>query len=161
MKWLKIFFFCSCLGFINSYAFSSEWYIDKSIDGVEFWKHPELKQTRVLYQHQLTKNTYQPDFYQSEDFQKKLQQDKKKTLSFFGIENWDFKITKTEIHKEFVEVVFEGSYDDREGQKTYFIEMHLYGPQKVSQILFSSEKNTPQAHQKYFDLFLKQYESSK
>lgn len=140
--------------FSTAPVFAESWYLEKSINGVEFWKHPELKKTRILIQYQLTKNTYLPEFYQSEDFQKKLQSNKRDTLKFFGITEWNFIIDHTLTKKEHVDILFRGDYIDGKGQKTFFLEKHLYAENSVTQILFSSEETDTKKHQKYFKKFL-------
>lgn len=150
-------FFTFFLVFCASQVHGAEWYLARSIDGVEFWKHPEIKDARVLVQHQLSKNTFKPDFYKSSKFQKDLQENKKKTLSYFGVNDWQFEISETRIQKDTAEITFHGSYRDKDNEKTSFFEKHYYREDNFTQILFTTSIDDKSVNQQRFNDYIKHF----
>jgi hypothetical protein len=138
--WLALSLFISA-----SFAQSSEWYFDRAINGVEFWKHPSLKNTRIVVDTQNLGSHQPPEYYQTPVFVTELQQRKREVLKYFAIEDWQVKIEKVQRLGDDVVVDFSGSYLDASRKRVFYQERHLYGPKRLKQFLFTAE-NQDQLH---------------
>ncbi len=127
------------LSFSGGYASASNsWYFDKAINGVEFWKHPEMKDARIVLERQAVKSPTELKYYQSKEFTETFQARKRMTLSFFSITEWTVTVESVKKVGADVVVDFSGSYLDRISTKVTYRERHFYGPNQVIQLLFTA-----------------------
>jgi hypothetical protein len=66
-------------------AASNSWFFDKPLNGVDFWKHPEMKDARIVHERQTTKSPRELANHQSKEFTETFQSRKRMTLSFLSI----------------------------------------------------------------------------
>ncbi len=127
------------LALASGYASAStSWYFDKAINGVEFWKHPEMKEARIVLERQTTKSSPELKYYQSKEFTETFQTRKRMTLSFFSITEWTVTVESVKKVGADIVVDFSGTYLDRTSTKVTYRERHFYGPNQVTQLLFTA-----------------------
>ncbi len=117
---------------------SNSWYFDKAINGVEFWKHPEMKDARIVLERQTTQSPTDLAYYQSKEFAETFQSRKRMTLSFFSITEWTVTVESVKKVGTDIVVDFSGTYVDRTSTKVTYRERHFYGPKRLIQLLFTA-----------------------
>ena len=130
--------FCSNSTFAAN-IFSSLWNLnsDNTIAQVYHAKNKNNVFASVMIQKQRTNIS----LLKEADFLNKLQSEKKEILTMIGITQW--KLTKNQWVQN--NLYMEGTYQDKNGTKIFFKEVHIYHSDSFKQLLF-----TQNASQKYF-----------
>ena len=139
MKFLLLVF----ITLFSSTCFSgaNDWYFDRAINSVEFWKNPSEKGCRIVVDKQEEASNKPIEYYKTPLFQKELQAKKKEALSMFGVDQWTVKFENVSKIKDEIVVDFSGDYLDNSKEKTAYRERHIYGPEKYTQFLYTCPDN--------------------
>lgn len=127
--------FIVTLMLFSSVAFASEWKQTSDMDDVKVWMLKSNPDVTAAFQTSIPKEKIDWSKVDKENFFKKFESDKKRSLGIVGIKEWkatNYKWTKTQ---DGFELVVEGTYLDPSQQKTSFKETQFYKSQKTYQIL--------------------------
>lgn len=133
-----------------------EWYFDKAMNGVQFWKNKDQKNCRVVVDQQAEGSNKPIDYYRTNVFTEELQKNKKFTLGMFGIEDWTVKINNVSEKDDKIIVDFSGQYRDQNNENTFYSERHIYGAKDLIQFLYTCPSPIPEkfGSLKVFDFIL-------
>lgn len=119
-------------------AQAAEWILAQEMEGTKLWKHKRLPEVRLAQTITTPKKVQSLSYYQSHEFQRLLQDQKKKALEFFGVRDLKIQVLKVEEKNNEIIVHFKGSYLDHAGVTTFYEEKHLYGDKKITQFLMTA-----------------------
>ncbi len=128
--------FISLLFFLSTAAIASPsgWKLSRDVNGVKVWQLEKNSDVTGSLEKRKTGKKINWLNIKQKDFFKKLEEKKKKMLSFIGISEWKGKY-KWQPKKEHHELLVNGSYRDWSGQKITFAEVHIYRANETIQIL--------------------------
>lgn len=132
-----------CLFPMSELKAQVEWYFEEAINGIEFWKNSKLPHCQIVKEDLSITTQKDISFYRSEVFFKDLQEAKKQTLSFLGINDWMLSNHQVEQVKDSISIHFTGKYTDSRAEITYFVENHLYHKNTLTQFLYTCSQPIP------------------
>ncbi len=134
--------FILLLFFLSTTAIASPsgWKLSRDVNGVKVWQLEKNSDVTGSLERRKTGKKINWLNIKQKDFFKKLEEKKKKMLSFIGISEWKGKY-KWKPKKDYHELLVNGSYKDWSGQKIIFTEVHIYRTNETIQILHTRPKS--------------------
>ena len=116
------------------------WKVVRKMNGVSTYALLNDRSTLGVFHTQSLEKPLSWKEARSKEFFEQVKESKKKVLGLMKITNWEVSSQEWKRRRGYLEWNLEGSYNNSSGERVYFKENHLYFPDKLHQILLTSDE---------------------
>ena len=116
------------------------WKVVRKMNGVSTYALLNNRSTLGVFHSQALEKPLSWKEARSKEFFEQVKESKKKVLGLMKITNWEVSSQEWKRRRGYLEWNLEGSYNNSSGERVYFKENHLYFPDKLHQILLTSDE---------------------
>ncbi len=130
-------------------SFAQEWVLLRKLDKTKLWKVTGVENVfGAITESQISKKSQELSSFEQ------FQEEKKKSLSYMGISNWNVDNHFIKKEKKGTSLFVRGTYQDSLGQKTLFAEKHIFKKNKVIRYTYTQIDNGKKIREDLLETFL-------